>query len=223
MSENEIFVSPIVKPKIDPRTLNVPDSPPKLQSQVVPLKELSKTNNSAEAGITQNIVVSNVQFIADVFKYIPKGASAAICSKPKNPENGGWIAYPANNADTILVPENNNYVNCSSFYPGEDGSFNARLDRFAACHFLLLDDLGTKIPFERLNGFELSWLIETSPGNYQGGIILDNPITDKLEAERLIKALISAGLCDPGSRGINRWARLPVAINGKPKYVNKTI
>ena len=42
----------------------------------------------------------------------------------------------------------------------------------------MLDDLGTKVPLERLAGFGLSWLIETSPGNHQGGIILAEPVTD---------------------------------------------
>ncbi len=120
-----------------------------------------------------------------------------------------------------LVTENNNYLGCSSFYPGDDGSFKARKAQFAACHFLMLDDLGTKVPLDRLDGFELSWLIETSPGNYQGGIILDAPITDGAVAVRLLNAVIDAGLCDAGATGpLSRWARLPVAINGKPKYAD---
>lgn len=196
MPNNEIPVSSITQPEGDPDAYIIPSSPLNLQ---------------------------NHEFIAAIFKDIAKGAFPAVCSKPGSPETGGWHAYSADSPLTKLVPENNNYVNCSSYYPGEDGSFNARIDRFAAYHFLLLDDLGTKIPFERLNGFELSWLIETSPKNYQGGIILENAITERLEAECLIKALISAGLCDPGSGGINRWARLPVAVNGKQKHVIKNV
>ena len=70
--------------------------------------------------------------------------------------------------------------------------------------------------------FELSWLIETSPGNHQGGIILNAPITDGAVAVRLLNAVIDAGLCDAGATGpLSRWARLPVAINGKPKYADK--
>lgn len=51
----------------------------------------------------------------------------------------------------------------------------AHIAQFSACHFLMLDDLGTKVPLDRLDGFDLSWLIETSPGNHQGGIILAEP------------------------------------------------
>jgi len=40
-------------------------------------------------------------------------------------------------------------------------------------------------------------------------------------AVRLLNAVIGAGLCDEGATGpLSRWARLPVAINGKPKYID---
>jgi hypothetical protein len=121
-----------------------------------------------------------------------------------------------------LAAENNNYLGCSSFYPGDDGSFKARKAQFAACHFLLLDDLGTKVPLDRLDGFRLSWLIETSPRNHQGGIIFSEPLADGAAAARLHNAVIDAGLCDAGAAGpLSRWARLPIAINGKPKYVDE--
>ena len=121
-----------------------------------------------------------------------------------------------------VAPERNNYLGCSSFYPGDDGSFRALKTRFAACHFLMLDDLGTKVSLDRLGGFELSWLIETSPGNHQGGILFEELITDGAVAVRLLNAVIDAGLCDAGASGpLSRWARLPVAINGKPKYADK--
>ncbi|SEN73864.1 RepB DNA-primase [Nitrosospira multiformis] len=163
--------------------------------------------------------ITNTEFIASVFQQIPPGAFAAVCSKPGDPTLGGWTATPATQGIPNLSANHNNYIGCSSFFPGDDDSFKARKDRFAACHFLMLDDIGTKVPFERLGSFELSWLIETSPGNYQGGIILANPISDAAEAVRLLTAVIDAGLCDPGAAGpLSRWARLPVAINGKPKH-----
>jgi hypothetical protein len=86
----------------------------------------------------------------------------------------------------------------------------------------MLDDLGTKVPMGRLGDFALSWLIETSPGNHQGGILLSEHLTDGEAAVRLLNALIEAGLCDAGATGpLSRWARLPVAINGKPKYTSE--
>ena len=165
--------------------------------------------------------VTNAAFIAGVFPELPDGAFTAVCGKSGDPTIGGWPARRADQVADTLSAAHNNFINCASFYPGDDGSFKARKDQCAACHFLLLDDLGTKVPLERLDGFELSWLIETSPGNHQGGIILAEPLTDGAEAVRLLNAVLDAGLCDTGATGpLSRWARLPVAINGKPQYAD---
>ena len=167
--------------------------------------------------------VTNAEFVAGVFPQWPEGAFAAVCSKPGDPNIGGWAARRADQIADKLSAANNNYFNYSSFYPGDDGSFRARKDRFAACHAIVLDDIGTKVPLERLAGFELSWRIETSPSNFQGGIIFDGPLTDANVVVRLLNAVIAAGLCDAGASGPqNRWARLPVGINGKQKYTDKT-
>lgn len=177
---------------------------------------------AGEGGKGGGLQVSNAEFIAAVFPSVPEGASAAVCSKSGDPREGGWPAWRADQVSEQCPPQQNNFVNCSSFYPGADGSFKARKDQFAACHILMLDDVGTKVPLDRLAGFELSWLIETSPGNHQGVIILTDPITDGAVAVRLLNAVIDAGLCDAGSSGpLSRWARLPVAINGKPKHADE--
>lgn len=181
--------------------------------------EQIEAGKGGKAGALQ---VTNAEFLAAVFPQLPEGAFAAVCTKPGDPGIGGWVARRADTAVALLSAEHNNFINCSSFYPGEDGSFKARKAQFAACHFLMLDDLGTKVPFDRLSGIELSWLIETSPGNYQGGILLDEPITDAAAATRLLNALIDAGVSDPGASGpASRWTRFPVAINGKSKYADE--
>lgn len=165
--------------------------------------------------------ISNAEFLAAIFPRLPEGAFAAICTKSGDPASGGWFAQRADKAIAKLSADCNNYINCSSFYPGDDGSFKAQKSNFAACHILMLDDLGTKVTLNRFAGFRLSALIETSPGNHQGIIILAEPITDGDIATRLLNALIDAGLCDAGAHGpLTRWARLPVATNGKPKHAD---
>ena len=150
--------------------------------------------------------ITNAEFVVAVIPWTPEGAFAAVSSKGGDPSLGGWPARRADLAAGGLSAETNNYLGCSSFYPSDDGCFKARKTQFAACHFLMLDDLGTKVPLERLEGFELSWLIETSPGNYQGGIILAEPLTDGVVAVRLLNAVIEAGLCDAGATGpLSRW------------------
>ncbi|MGM4875785.1 hypothetical protein AB7645_31670 [Bradyrhizobium sp. 956_D2_N1_5] len=188
------------------------------QTRTVLPSEHMEAGKGGEGG---DLHITNAEFVAAVFTDLPEGGSAVVCSKPGNPNLGGWVAQRADRVRAIGA-DHNNYLGCSSFYSGDDGSFKARKTWFAACHFLMLDDLGTKVPLDRLGDFKLSWRIETSPGNYQGGIILDAPITEGAAAVRLLNALISAGLCDAGATGpLTRWARLPVAINGKPKYADK--
>ena len=173
-------------------------------------------DKGGEGGVSQ---LTNLEFIDAVFPTLPEQAYAAVSTNDGDPTKGGYAARRADQAATNLAPTANNYVNCSSFYHGENGSFRALKGQFAACHFLMLDDLGTKVDLDRFKDFDLSWLIETSPSNYQAGIILSEPITDVPVAERLLNGLIDAKLCDAGAnQPSTRWARLPVAINGKPMH-----
>ncbi len=165
--------------------------------------------------------ISNAEFIKLVFTQLPENAHPAICTKKDDPTVGGWFAKRADSVVDDLSSNTNNYINCSSFHVDADKPFNARKENFAATHFLMLDDLGTKFPLELLGDFEPSWLVETSPGNYQAGIIFSDPLVDGEEATKLLDAIIKADLSDPGATGpMSRWARLPEAINGKQKYVD---
>ena len=165
------------------------------------------------------IQISNAEFIAAIVGEVAEGTSAAVCHKSNDPDVGGWTARRAGPSADRLDPEDNCYLNCSTFVSHPNSKLRARKSDFAACLFIMLDDIGTKVPFERLSDFTPSWMIETSPGNFQAGIILAEPLTDAGLAERLLEALIDAGLCDRGATGpLTRWARVPNAINGKAKY-----
>lgn len=109
----------------------------------------------------------------------------------------------------------NNYFTLATFHPDEAGRFRRRKDRFVGLHAVMLDDAGTKVPMDRLT-LPPTWLLETSPGNHQAGYLLAEPLRDGAAADRLMKAIIEAGLCDPGAGGPRaRLARLPVGVNGK--------
>lgn len=170
-----------------------------------------------------SVAVSNAEFLAVVYGAIPQGAQSVICSKSGDPTTGVWIAKAASNVDQLCREGDNNYFNSSSFHADPSGEVHARKANFAACHAFMLDDIGTKIDASVFGSFEFSWVIETSPGNHQAGIILDPPVDDSSEASRFLDSLILARMCDPGSNGpSSRWARLPVGINGKSKYQSKT-
>lgn len=203
-----------MKEKLDEEYVPIPGvPPPDLKSGFAPLPSQKQTGPPPDCDYSH---VTNEEVITKIYQQLPQGSCVAVCSKPRDPTEGPWSAKRFGSSN--LPSDQNNYLSCSSFRPEEDGTLSVRNDQFSAYHFLLLDDLGTKVPFERLGGFELSLLIETSPNNYQGFIILEEPISDREEADRLLKAVISSGLCDKGASGLNRWARLPCAINGKEKY-----
>ena len=88
----------------------------------------------------------------------------------------------------------------------------------ARFHVLLFDDVHTKVSLEAVAGLEPSYAIETSPGNFQYGYVLEAPLENLDEIAALQDAVADAELCDKGAKGATRWARLPYAINGKEKH-----
>ena len=129
-----------------------------------------------------------------------------------------WFGKPWQSSvdkTTDLPVDANNYFSLAVFKPDEARQYRRQKTCFHALHAVMLDDVGSKVPMERLT-LQPSWLLETSPGNYQAGYLLLEPLTDGLAADRLMNAIVAAGLCDPGANGPRaRLARLPVASNGK--------
>ncbi len=163
--------------------------------------------------------ISNDQFLTAIFGDAFELAYPLVCRKSGDPDIGGWtpICWPTDTSD-----ENQNWYTLPSLYkPDETGRFRAKKSLVISVHAVMLDDVGTKVSTDRLGGCLPSWALETSPGNFQYGFILSNPITDLEVADKLKEKLIEAGLCDSGATGgTARWMRLPVGINGRPKYGN---
>lgn len=85
-------------------------------------------------------------------------------------------------------------------------------ENFEALHILVCDDIGTKAEPPPIAP---SYVIETSPGNFQWGYRLSQPIEDINTAKALINLLIKSGYTDPGAHGIVRLVRLPSGTNTK--------
>lgn len=94
---------------------------------------------------------------------------------------------------------------------------------FMAQHVVVVDDVGVKVTAaaEALLPAP-SYAIETSPGNFQWGYILETPEADAGRAMALVHGLVKFPLCDggvdPGMLGVTRYARLPVGRNTKAAY-----
>lgn len=182
----------------------------------------TETGEGGESGTTgaaaPELDVSNAEFLTAIFDAVPEGAVPIVCAKSGDPEQGGWFAQPGTTVEATCLPTQNTYFNCSSFCPDDTGNVTARKEQAAAFHVLVLDDVGTKVDRNRLEGFAVTWELETSPGNYQVGIKLAEPLRDPKQVDFLQRAIADAGLCDRGALGSARWARLPCGINGKKKY-----
>ncbi len=116
--------------------------------------------------------------------------------------------------------EANVYATVGAFRRAADGTYRRRTETFAAGCALMVDDVGTKVPPERVAGVEPTWRIETSLGNEQWWYMLDAPERDAVRFDGLIRAFIAGRLlgADPGMSGITRVGRLPAHRNGKPTH-----
>lgn len=165
--------------------------------------------------------VGNSQFLRSIFDRDPGDGRPLVVSfdgSPAKVPSKAWYGRPwAEHVDSseFLPASRNNYFSLATFLPDEAGQYRRQKAHFSALYAVMLDDVGTKVDRDRLT-LPPSWLLETSPGNHQAGYILREPLTDGLAADRLMNAIVAAGLCDPGANGPRtRLARLPVAVNGK--------
>lgn len=162
--------------------------------------------------------VSNNEFLQALFGRLDSDIRPIVVSFPGNPaaaKRAAWSGQPWRCGNPELLSRNNNYFSVSAFRPNEEQEWRRRKSQFEALHAIMLDDAGEKFPLAKLT-LEPTWLIQTSHGNFQAGYLLSNPLTNKPAADRLMNAVIAAGLCDPGANGpCARLARLPDGINGK--------
>lgn len=172
--------------------------------------------------------VSNLEFLSNAFSGLKDNEKFWVTGFSGDPKSvkpwmwGGKGAPPG--LPSCIHSSHNNYIAVSSFKSGKDGKFHRKKENFGHMHVVMIDDVGTKVPDKRI-ALKPSAMVETSPGNYQIWYFLSVPEPDAEKADRLIKGMIENGLTadatDPGMRGVTRYGRLPVGINGKGKYVEK--
>ncbi len=178
-----------------------------------------------------NYCLTNDAFLAAVFGDVLSDDRPMVVSFKGNPAplpNGEkdtrWFGRDWH-GDSGLSPAANNYFSLASFRPDEAGKYRRQKRHFKALGAIMLDDVGTTVARERVT-LPPSWILETSDGNHQVGYILREPLEDGVVADKLMDAVIAAGLCDPGANGpCARLARLPVAVNGKhtPPFACKMV
>jgi hypothetical protein len=163
-----------------------------------------------------NSLITNDLFLMAIFGNSCGHGRPLVCSISGDPNGAKWNArsWPCDTTNGSL----NWYAQPSLFVQGSNGKYRAQQTLAGNVFCVMLDDIGTKVPVERINACPPSWLLETSPGNFQVGYIFSDPQA-KAEANELKNALIMAGLCDAGAKGgAVRWMRMPVGVNGKEKH-----
>ena len=106
------------------------------------------------------------------------------------------------------------FVNTGSFIIDRfmDGKPSASAANCEYVLFMMLDDIGTKSKTPRV---EPTWIVETSPDNFQWGYAFSEQPT-KGEFVAAITAMAAAGYTDPGATNAVRNCRLPGSVNQKP-------
>lgn len=161
--------------------------------------ELGECGKGGKGGVFE---ISNVDFVLVVFLFVLEEVFVVILFKSGNLEKGGWNFQWVDQKIIWLIIEYNNFVNCFSFYLGDDGFFRVCKVYFVVCYFLMLDDFGIKVFLDCFNGLELLWLIEISFGNYQGGIIFVKLLIDGVVVMCFLNVVIEVGFCDVGVLGV---------------------
>lgn len=180
---------------------------PNPQPQTGETGETNAVDNDGFLRVVFGDAIADVRPVLVSFEGNPARAPAKVWSgQPWQGASGGRLELSASA---------NNYFSLAVFRPDEAGMYRRQKSRFVALHALMLDDVGTKVALERIT-LPPSWRLETSPGNHQVGYLLREPLTDGVGGDRVMEAIVAAGLCDPGASGPrSRLARLPVGVNAK--------
>jgi len=108
------------------------------------------------------------------------------------------------------------YFGTSTCRRDADGKLYNRKALFKRLAVVVLDDIGTKVPFDKIpESAPPTYKLETSAGNFQYGYVLSEDLTDLPAATALIQLLYSAGYSDEGGKMPTKLVRLPEGVNGK--------
>ncbi len=120
---------------------------------------------------TSSLRVQVGEFLSVVFRDTPPGASAWVAGfrcDPYHPK-AQWGGSAVNGKIPPFIESGaNTYLAVSSFSAGDDKRIHRRKANFAALHLIMVDDVSTKVSPSAIR-LDPSYLLETSPGNYQAG------------------------------------------------------
>lgn len=178
--------------------------------------------------------ISNTEFLRAVFQ--GDWRRAHVCGFREDPTTldslglrGFWAGGEAQHMLPFPV-DANTFFTISTFHPDPISGWSRRRKvQFDRSYVIVIDDVGlrgldgtsAKVPVDKVK-LPPSYAIETSPGNWQLGYILDGGDSRGGKVVALLDAMVAQGLVsdgsDPGMKGVTRYVRLPVGRNTKAKY-----
>mgnify|MGYP003649254304 CR=1 FL=1 len=200
-------------------------------------KQMAKNNTAQIIDISafKELKVTNVAFLEAVF-----GQSNAdrvhVCGFSEDPYDLDrlnlrhyWAGGPAWKLLNTFTPAMNQYFTISTFNTDSTGKARRKKGLFEQTACIVIDDAGdpndknstAKVDWNKIH-LTPSWTLETSPGNYQLGYILQIPDIRAGKVAGVLEAMVKSGLSpdgkDPGMKGVTRYVRLPEGSNHKAKY-----
>ena len=168
--------------------------------------------------------ISNEQFLEAVFQDLQTNERPIVVCIPDGIDKdtywgvgSSWAPGLAKRPGNASDDEANWFFTLSTYLPEVNGQYRRTKAQFHRAYGVMLDDIGTKSAERaRLDACPPSYLIETSPGNYQAGYLFAEPQENLDRVNALQEALVATGLCDPGAKSpASRLGRLPRGHNGK--------
>ena len=173
--------------------------------------------------VIETKTMTNSDFLAEVYGPFDQGQHGWVTSFRADPGNAPPAVWAGRNykgtpaqASTIdRAGEDNTYFCTAILGATEDGEVVRRKDAFIRLASLVVDDVN---PAD-IQAF--SWSMQTSPGNYQVGILLDPEDQDTYNRQlidRVMSSLAARGRTnDASGNACVRYVRLPNGTNTKPR------
>ena len=167
--------------------------------------------------------MTNSDFLAEVYGDLSDNEFGWITtfradpgSCPPSVWQGRFYKGTPKQASLIDAAHQDNAYYCTAvLHPTDDGEFMRRKDAFVRLAVLVLDD----VPIEDMDN--CSYAIQTSPGKYQVGILLDSDDQDTYNRQlidRVMSSLAARGRSnDASGNACVRYVRLPIGSNTKPR------
>ena len=161
-------------------------------------------------------MTSNSAFLAELALALPSGTHMWVCGFIEEPSGSApWRGAPYNTGVPVDAwNERNTYFSVAALKPDAHGDLARKRACFARLLALVVDDAD----LHQLRA-DPSWILETSPGKHQVGVLLDendDRCADQPVVESVMKELVRRHLLgDASGNNLVRYVRLPVGTNTK--------